>query len=337
MMLLYRRKSLLAGCLLLLLGTGCSRVQEPVSVTAYKLDTIVTITAYGSVDKQVLTDALALCDTYEELFSKTKETSELYRLNAAAAKTALEQYPVSPELGQLITEGLSYAALSDGGFDLTIEPVSSLWDFTAENPVVPPAKALEAALSHVGYEKVSIADDTISFQSAGMGLDLGAIAKGYIADRMRDYLLTHNIKQGIISLGGNVLCIGSKPDGSAYQVGVRRPFANSSSTAMVLQIHNQSVVTSGIYERCFEQDDRFYHHILDPDTGYPYDNGIASVTIISDRSVAGDALSTVCFALGEEKGLALIQSLPDTEAAYLMTDGRILYSDGFTQYILKEG
>lgn len=337
MMLLYRRKSLLAGCLLFLLVPGCSRVQEPVSVTAYKLDTIVAITAYGSVDKQVLTDALALCDTYEELFSKTKETSELYRLNAAASESALEQYPVSPELGQLITEGLSYAVLSNGGFDLTIEPVSSLWDFTAENAVVPQAKALEDALSQVGYEKAAIADDTISFRSAGMGLDLGAIAKGYIADRMRDYLLAHNIRQGIISLGGNVLCIGSKPDGSAYQVGVRSPFADSSSTAMVLQIHNKSVVTSGIYERCFEQDGRFYHHILDPDTGYPYDNGIASVTIISDRSVAGDALSTACFALGEQEGLALIQSLPDTEAAYLMTDGRILYSDGFVQYILKEG
>ena len=163
----------------------------------------------------------------------------------------------------------------------------------------------------------------------GMILDLGAVSKGYIADRIKEYLVEEGVKSALIDLGGNVLCIGNRPDGTPFQIGIRQPFADTVSAVTALSVTDQSVVTSGIYERCFTKDGILYHHLLDPGTGYPCENELASVTIISDHSVDGDALSTCCFLMGPQKGMELINSLKDVRAVFLTREGVLLYSEGF--------
>lgn len=307
------------------------KTAEPISGTAFKLNTVVSVKIYDSTDQSLIDDVFALCDRYEALFSRTMESSELYKLNHGTLPKEHDGYLLSPETADLIAKGLEYGHLSGGCFDIAIEPISSLWDFTSEEKTIPTEKELAAALPLVDYQDVILTDNHIRFQKEGMGLDLGAIAKGYIADRMKDFLISEGVESAIINLGGNVLCIGEKPDGTPFQVGIQKPFADRSETIATIGISDKSVVSSGIYERFFEKDGAFYHHILNPATGYPYDNSLISVTIISDKSVDGDGLSTTCFALGLEKGMALINSLPDVHAVFITDDYQLHYSENFPE------
>ena len=309
----------LSLCLLL---RGCKKAPEPITKTSFQLNTVVTITIYDSSDVSLLEHAIDLCDEYENLFSRTRETSEIYRINQGLTNQ------LSPNTEELLEIALSYSRLSGGLFDPSIGPVSSLWDFHAEEPHVPKDEQIQAALPLINAEKIRISNHTITLEE-GMSLDLGAISKGYIADRIKEYLVKQGVKSAVIDLGGNVLCIGNRPDGTPFQIGVREPFQDTSVAATALSITDQSVVTSGIYERCFTMDGILYHHLLDPHTGYPCENDLASVTIISDHSVDGDALSTCCFLMGKEKGMALIDSLADVRAIFITREGELLYSEGF--------
>lgn len=335
-----RRRQIAASAILILLtplliSCGKANPQTPLTVTDYQLNTIVSLQVYDDADPDLLSDALALCGYYEKIFSRTAPESELYLLNEAAGKEPLQDYPVSTDLYALLEKGLYYSQLSGGAFDITVEPVSSLWDFQTEMPAVPADSSLHNALDLTGYDGLALTEHGVSLLQAGMGIDLGAAAKGYIADRIRDRLLAGGVEHAVINLGGNVLCIGSRPDGTAYRIGVRTPFGETTDTSLVLGITDQAVVTTGIYERYFEQDAKLYHHIINPQTGYPYDNGIASVTIIADNATDADLLSTTCFALGLQDGLALVEDLPGVEAAWIMTDGSIRYSNGFEAYVLR--
>ena len=312
--------------------------QEPISATAIKLNTAVTVTIYDSKDKKLLTECMNLCDKYEKIFSRTASDSELYQLNhreLAPVEGTENTYQVSDDLAKLISEGLDYSELSKGAFDIAIEPLTSLWDFTAEDPQVPKDSLIQAALPKCDYHNISVDKDKneITLKTDDTAIELGAIAKGYIADRLKDYLVSQNVKSAIINLGGNVLCIGEKPDNSAFKIGIQKPFADRSETIAVMDIRDKSVVSSGIYERCFEQDGTLYHHLLNPETGYPYDNGLIAVTIISDKSVDGDALSTTCFALGLEDGMKLAESLDDVQAFFVTSDYEIHYTKDFRKKI----
>lgn len=306
----------------------------PISATSFKLNTVVTITIYDSTDETLLDRAFELCDYYENIYSRTKETSELYKLNHRLVEESTDKtgYVVSQELADIIVAGIEYGALSKGNFDISIAPVSSLWDFTSSNSSVPNTKDIEAALSYVNYKDISVDGDVVTLKD-GMAIDLGAIAKGYIADRIKDFLLSEGVKSAMINLGGNVLCVGEKVDGSPFRIGIQKPFADRNETISVMEIKDKSVVSSGIYERYFMQDDILYHHILNPKTGFPYNNDLVSVTIISDLSVDGDGLSTSCFALGLEDGLALINSLEDVQAVFITSDYELHYSDNFFEEI----
>ena len=315
------RKTLLAAAALALLVLAvfaffysrqphASEPSEPLTATAYKLNTVVTITLYDSRDQAVLDGAMELCDEYERIFSRTLPESELYRLNAGTLPQEDGAYILSDPLADLVGQGLSYSELSDGAFDITIGPVSSLWDFTSGTALLPDEEELSQALALVDYRQVSLEGNLLRFGMEGMQLDLGAIAKGYIADRMKDYLIEEGVGSAIIDLGGNILCLGTRPDGALFRIGIQRPFAERSETAAIAQIDGKSVVSSGIYERFFEKEGKLYHHLLNPRTGYPYENGLTSVTILSDLSVDGDGLSTSCFALGLEEGMKLAESLP---------------------------
>lgn len=312
---------------------GCSKLtlSEPISVTGYKLNTYVQIDSYTNVSKSVLSQALNLCDTYEKLFSRTLEDSTLYKVNHQ------EITEIPNELGSLIEYGLEYSRLSDGAFDITIGSVSQLWDFTADKPSVPDSAAITEALKYVNYKNVSLtknSDGTYHIElPENTVLDLGAIAKGYIADRIKDYLLENNVTNAVINLGGNVLCVGGKSASNDFVIGVKKPFTETNEVLVTLRLNDISAVSSGTYERYFYDNGTFYHHILNPETGYPYNNELTSVTILSQSSVDGDCLSTTCFALGLDKGMKLIESLSDIEAIFVTGDGEIHYSDGAGQYL----
>lgn len=320
--------SALLFLLLCLFLSSCSPNKSPITKSSFKLNTVVTITIYDSEDTSLLDGALKLCDYYENLFSRTRETSEIYQVNQGFL------HEVSDETAELLKIALSYSEASQGRFDPTIGAVSSLWDFHAAEPALPDADQLSAALPLVDYRNVTLSGNQITLAQDGMVLDLGAAAKGYIADRIKEYLVEQGVTSAVIDLGGNILCIGSRPNGEPFKIGVRQPFAGVLSAATdAVEIRDRSVVTSGIYERCFELDGTLYHHLLDPDTGYPCSNELASVTIISDHSVDGDILSTTCYLLGLEQGLEFINQREDIQAIFITLDKEIYYSDNFAETI----
>lgn len=309
------------------------KTPEPITATAFKLNTVITITIYDSRDESLLDEAMRLCDHYETLFSRTKENSELYQLNHGTLPHTQNTFTVSDDLASLIQSGLSYGNLSQGTFDITIEPVSSLWDFTSGEKVIPSEEEIQKVLPLVNYQDVTVSGNQVTFSQENAGLDLGAIAKGYISDRIKDFLISRGVKSATINLGGNVLCIGNRPDGSPFRIGIQKPFADRNETAAIVEITDKSVISSGIYERYFEKDGQLYHHILNPKTGYPYDNSLISVTVITDKGVDGDGLSTTCFALGLEKGMELINSLPDVQAIFITDDYQLHYSEDFAKEV----
>lgn len=326
------KTAVLAVCLAVSLLAGCQRKIEPVSKSGFLLNTFVTVTLYDKDDPKILNECLDICRSYENVFSKTIEGSEVYKINHRPAQES--SVKLSPDMAALLSKGLYYSKISGGDFDITVEPLSSLWDFTAPNPVVPPSDEISAAVKKVGYQNLKLDDDTLTFLSPDTSIDFGAIAKGYIADRMKDYLLEHGVRSAVINLGGNVLCVGKKPDGSPFKIGLQKPYADRNETIETLNIEDMSVVSSGVYERHFVKDGVNYHHILNPRDGYPYDNGLVSVTILSKLSVDGDALSTTCFSMGLEQGMELLNSMDDVYGVFITADGSVHYTEGAKDFLV---
>ena len=319
-----------------LLFSGCSRQSSKISKTGFYFDTLITITLYGTDDECYINDCFTLAGQYEQKLSNTIADSEISKINQANGAFVT----VSDDTLALIKDGISYGTLSDGRFDITIGTLSDLWNFSeiAENlksedneadpSVVPSDTRIQKARAHVNYKNIEIKGNQVRLKDPEAKLDLGGIAKGYIADQMRAFLRKEGITTGVISLGGNVLTLGEKTDGSSYTIGIQKPFAESGTALGTLTVKDASVVSSGIYERYYRVGDTLYHHILDPATGYPVKNNLHQVTIISKISMDGDALSTTCFSLGLKKGLQLIEQTDDVEAIFVSDDGTITCSSG---------
>lgn len=309
-----------------------SRNSQPITVTDYKLNTYVTVTIYDSTDTALLDECIALCDKYEMIFSRTNPESELYKLNHGMLKQSADgYYTVSDELYEVISVGKKYSELSDDAFCIAMEPLTSIWNFTDGMNMVPDNAHIDTVLPFLKSEDVHLrAPNEVAFVNKGMGIDLGAIAKGYIADKMKEYLISKGVNSALIYLGGNVLCIGEKETG-AFKIGIEKPFDVDGDPAAVVSISDASVVTSGTYERYFEKDGEFYHHILNKNTGYPIENGLTAVTIISSSSTDADALSTTCFSLGLEKGMELLESLDDADGFFITDDREYHYTEGFDE------
>lgn len=306
---------------------------EPIHKSSFLLNTFVDITLYDSNDTSILDHAMDICKDYEARFSRTMETSEIYKLNHRAPGETV--FSLSEETAALLSEALQYCELSDGAFDITIEPLSSLWDFSGGKKEIPDPEDISRAAQKVDYKNLRLEGNTLTFLSPDTTLDLGAIAKGYIADRIKDYLTEAGVKSAIINLGGNVLCVGGRPDGSPFQIGLRKPFADRTEVIGNMEITDLSMVTSGVYERHFVINGKNYHHLLNPQTGYPYENGLISVTILSSSSSRGDGLSTVCFSLGLEGGMELINSMEGVYACFIDENYNLYYSDGMENFIQK--
>ena len=308
----YLRTSLLL--LIIILFVGCSTpAKAPITKSGFYFDTIVTITIYDSHDEAILNECFSLCRTFEDKLSKTVTDSDISKINAAGGRPV----EVSDLTIEVLKKGIYYSELTDGAFDITIAPLSNLWNFKSSSPSIPQHSALTEALGHVNYKNIVIENNTVTLIDPDASIDLGGIAKGYMADLLKDFLRGKGINKALINLGGNVLTIGNKPDGKPFAVGIQRPFSEHNTPITAVSANDISVVTSGIYERYFKLDHKIYHHILDTTTGYPCENNLYSVTILSDKSVDGDALSTACFVLGLEQGIQLIQSLDSIEAIFI--------------------
>lgn len=310
---------------LILSLSGCASIKEPISKSGFYFDTLITITLYDGTEEQ-LEECFSIASFYENLLSKTIEGSDIWKLNHAKGSPVT----LHPETIALLNHAISYADISQGKIDPTIQAVTELWDF--KNSVLPDKEIILSRLAHVDYKKLSLNSETMqaALTDPEAAVDLGFIAKGYIADKLKEYLEEQNVQSALINLGGNILTLGARPDGTAFRIGIQKPFENSGTPITTVSVQNQSVVSSGCYERYFEKNGKLYHHILDSHTGYPVENNLLQVTIISDSSMEGDALSTTCFVLGQEKGMELIESLEHIEAIFITDDYELHYSSGLS-------
>ena len=316
--------------LMLTVCAGCSSEKTPerISQVGFFLDTVITLSAFTE-DVQALKDALEECGRYERLLSRTLEGSDVWRVNHAGGAPV----EVSDDTAAILRCALDIARRSGGAFDITIAPVSSLWDFTSGEAVLPDAGEIAEAAALVDYTRLSLEGNTVTLPE-GMMIDLGGIAKGYIADRLKEYLENRGIRHAILSLGGNVVSIGRKPDGTDWTVGIQDISGARGAYMLKARSAGGSVVTSGIYERGFDLDGVRYHHLLSPETGWPVQNALASVTVFSDSSMQGDALSTAAFVLGESEGLNLIESLDGVEAVLITRDRQIIRTSGADDWLI---
>lgn len=300
--------------------------QKSISKDGFLLDTFINIKIYDSSDYSVLEDSFKLIDELDKNLSSHNADSDIYKLNNSDNKTNVK---LNTDALNCIRKALYYSEISDGLFDPTIGSVSLLWNFSSDKKSnqLPDDSIITENINYVDYKNISINDNLISIQKNSK-IDLGAIAKGYIADKVKDFLISKGIKSAIINLGGNVLTIGKKGE-LPFKIGIQNPEKNRNEIIGTIKVDDKSVVTSGTYERFIEVNGKKYHHILNPKTGYPEENDILQTTVISDYSVDGDALSTTIFLLGKEKGIELINSIPETEACFVLKSGEIIKSNGF--------
>ena len=280
--------------------------------------TVCTVNAFKDGTSDLYNQLFVRLHELDRRFSTTISSSEIEKINAGAGVRSVE---VSDEVLELLKVSLAFSKITDGAFDPTIGPVVKLWGINTDHAHVPEDAELEKALKLVGWQKVQIEGNKVYLPQQGMRLDLGGIVKGYAADVLKDILKEKKVKQAIIDLGGNVYTVGKKKDKSPWRIGIKNPQAPEGSPAAVLSLPEISVVTSGVYERFFIKDGVRYHHIIDAKTGRPVDNGITSVTIVSESSTACDALSTSLFILGMEKGFELLKRLEKENVPADAADG----------------
>lgn len=301
---------------------------ELLSLSTMAFDTLVVIAAY--TDESTIRELLLSCNAYDQMFSSQREGSEIYTLNHAQG----ERVQVSPQTYSLIKQAVQFAHDSNGAFDLTVGSVSLLWDFV--KGVKPTDAAIQEGLLHIGYQHVILEDDNyVRLDDPQTMIDLGGIAKGWIADDFARRLREAGVSGAIINLGGNVYVVGSKQvDGQRHpwRVAIKDPNNPDESIVGTLDVTDKSVVTSGIYERHFVLDGKDYWHIIDPQTGYPKDSDLSSVTVVSDSSAVGDALSTTLFLEGVEQGTQALARYQGVDAFFVKQDGQELTTSGLAQY-----
>ncbi len=290
--------------LIIVFAAGLAAAVYLRSVTNYEksgflMDTYVTVKTEGFNAKAAAEEA------YERLAEIARKT------DCHSENSALCRGEYDSDLKEVIDLGKRYGQMSGGLFDIEIRPLTRLWDITGENPRVPSDGEIKKALE--------------TMKMSGNEFDLGGIAKGFAADKAKAVLDNYKIKDAVINLGGNVYAAGKK------KIGIQNPFAENGSYMGIVTVENMSVVTAGSYQRYFEKDGKKYHHILDPATGKPVDNGLLSVTVISPDGTMADGLSTALFVMGEEKGIQYYkQHKKEMDVVWLKTDGTILVTEGLT-------
>lgn len=329
--------SILCVSVLLISCLASSGCQQEASGTLFALDTYITLRAYGRHAQAAVDQCTGEITRLENLLSTTRSYSDIYKINHQEGPVA-----VSDETAQLITRSLSITEETQGAFDITLRPLISLWGFEQE-PRLPEEEELLTALSLSGAGHLSLTGHSVLLDP-GCGVDLGGIAKGYITDRLVSILEEQKVPGAMLVLGGNVYAHGTRENGKPWRVGVQDP-RDEHGIVGVVEAQDQCVITSGGYQRYFEQDGITYHHILSPETGYPADSGFLSVTIVSSDGTLADALSTALFVMGPEKAEAYWKSHPGFGFVAVLEDGSLLVTEdchftpetGFAATILQKG
>ena len=301
----------------IILASGCS-LESKYNCEFFAMDTVMTINAYGSNSESAVKAAQNEINRLDKLLSVQNENSEIFRLNQSKEMT------VSEDTLTLITRSKEIYKLTDGAFDISCEPLAREWGFySGLESKVPSQKAIENALKGVGAEHINIENHTVKLDE-NTSLDLGGIAKGYASQKAAEILKENGVTSALMSLGGNVRAVGSKPDGENWSVSITDPDENSKSVG-TLKISDKAVVTSGGYQRYFEENGQIYHHIIDTKTGYPADSGLKSVTVVSGDDSLADALSTSLFIMGLEKSGEFYGKNSSLFGAVFITDENAIY------------
>ena len=295
--------------------------EEAREATFFAMDTIMSLKYYG--DAELTEEAKQMVEELEDRLSITKPESEISRVNAS------EETILSEDTFHLLETALQLCELTDGALDITVYPVVREWGFTTGSYRVPEEEELEKLLELVDYSAAVLDEDDMTIRlPEGMMADLGSVAKGWTGDHLLELFAENGVESALVNLGGNVQTLGRKPDGSFWKVAVQDP--GSDGYLGVLSIENEAVVTSGGYERYFEEDGKTYWHIIDPATGYPAESGLLSVTIVGNQGVICDALSTALFVMGREKAEAFWLDNEDLAFDFILAtdDGDVIISEG---------
>lgn len=308
-------------CLVLLMFNGCSNLIENSenirtsidahSSTVYAMDTVMELTVYGSED--ILEKSENLIYELESEFSAMDTESDIYNVNHNGGGV------VSSDTGELLKLALSLCERSEGALDISIYPVVQAWGFTSGENRIPSETELKELLQLVDYKAVRVDDNNNVTLVPGMEIDLGSVAKGYTGNRLVELLSENGVTNAVLNLGGNVHVIGTKPDGEAWRVAVTDPVGGG--YAGMVEVVDKAVITSGGYERFFEQDGVRYHHIIDPTTGYPANNDFLSVTVVGSNGAVCDALSTALFVMGPDRATEFWKESNDFEAVFITSEG----------------
>lgn len=320
------RKGLLAAlaAAAVALGIGCfwhSRNEQkniPATREIFAMDTVMTFTAYGKNGEAAVDAAVEEVQRLDALLSTGDENSEVSRVNAAGFGT------VSGDTAAILKAALSAYESTGGLFDCTIYPLMRLWGFADGNYRVPRAEEIAEALALADASKVELSEDSVTL-GAGQQIDLGGIAKGYTSARVMEIYREKGVTSGMVSLGGNVQTLGAKPDGSSWRIGIQDPDGATGEILAVLATRDRAVITSGGYERYFEEDGKTYIHILDPRTGYPAESGLKSVTIVSEDGTLADGLSTALYIMGLEEAEAFWSARADAFDMILISDDGVMH------------
>lgn len=312
-----------------MIATSCSfKKEEPVvNRQTYLMGTIIDLKIYGKNAKEASEKCVDKISEIENKMSTNIDTSEISKINKNAGIAPIK---VSKNTLAVIKSSLYYSNKTKGTFDITVEPLVRLWGIGTDKARVPSLDEIKEKLKLINYKDIIIDEknSTIMLKNKGQAIDLGAIAKGYTADEVKKILIENNIKSAFVSLGGNIYVLGNKTDNSPWNIAIRNPINPGGDYLGMIPLSNKSIVTSGNYERYFEKDGKRYHHIFDTSTGYPAEKGLISVSIISDKSIDGDALSTSVYTLGLKDGMHLIESLKGVEAVFVTKDKKVYITSG---------
>lgn len=304
-------------------------VKEPYSERQFLMGTYVQVKIYNEGKEDVLKKAFDRIGVLDREITVNEKGSEVDEINEQAG---IKPVKVSSDVYELIKAAVNYTEDSNGGFDLAIGPITQLWHIGFDDARKPEQSEIDQELKKVDYKKVVLndKDQTVYLEEKGMSLDLGAIAKGYITDEVVDVLKENGVTSAIVDLGGNVYVLGDNPrsDSGKWKIGIQDPNEARNTVVGTVEEKNKSLVTSGIYERYLKVGDNVFHHLFNAKTGYPFDNEIAGVTIVSDTSIAGDALSTAVFSKGVKEGMAYVDSLDGVDAIFITKDDSIYISKG---------
>jgi len=290
----------------------------------YSLGTIIQFKVYGNKAERAIDKATDRIKDIDNKMSVFKDYSQLSKINHNAGIRAAK---VDKDTYFVIRKAVEYSVLSGGAFDPTIRPVVGLWGIQTDHARIPNNDEIDAGINLVNYKDIILdeKDSSIMLKREKQELDVGAIAKGFAADEVKNVFKKNKIKSALINLGGNIFAMGNKIDGTPWNIGIQDPLKSRGEIVLSISVKNKSVVTSGNYERYFIHNGKRFHHIIDPLTGNPSEKGILSTTIVSDHSIDGDALSTCAFVMGLNRGMALIESIKGVDAIFI-TENKIVYS-----------